>query len=112
MGKLSRDKGKVGEREVADILKTHGFTGARRGVQYSGGPDSPDVIGLPHVHLEVKRTERFNLYGALTQAKEESAKGETPVVVHRSSRREWVAVLAFEDYIALYKAAHGIDVQF
>lgn len=112
MGKLSRDKGKVGEREVADILRQAGFTDARRGVQYKGGAGSPDVVGLPHVHLEVKRTERLNLYGALTQAISEAGPGEVPVVVHRSSRREWVAILTLEKYLELYKAAHGIDTKF
>lgn len=112
MGKLSRDKGKVGEREVAQILREQGFGEARRGVQYSGGPGSPDVVGLPHVHLEVKRTERLNLYGALAQAIDEAAAGETPVVVHRSSRRDWVAILPLDKYLELYKAAHGIDTKF
>jgi Holliday junction resolvase len=57
MGKMSRTKGKVGEREVAELLRANGFHAARRGVQYQGGADSPDVIGLPGFHNEVKRTE-------------------------------------------------------
>ena len=32
-GPMSRNKGKVGEREVAELLRAHGFP-ARRGVQY------------------------------------------------------------------------------
>ena len=42
----SRRKGKEGELEVARILRDHGYD-SRRGVQYSGSPDSPDVTGLP-----------------------------------------------------------------
>jgi Holliday junction resolvase len=52
----SRQKGKRGELEAAKYLRSLGFTSARRGVQYSGGPDSPDVVcdELPGVHIEVK----------------------------------------------------------
>jgi Holliday junction resolvase len=52
----SRQKGKRGEREAAKYLRSLGFTSARRGVQYCGGCDSPDVVcnELPGVHIEVK----------------------------------------------------------
>lgn len=113
MGKLSREKGKVGEREIAELLRAAGFETARRGVQYQGGAGSADVVGLPRCHLEVKRTERLNLYGALGQAQADATgSGNTPVVVHRPSRHKWVAILALEDFLALYKAAYGIDVEF
>lgn len=112
MGKLSREKGKVGEREVGQKLRDRGFVNARRGVQYQGGPGSADVVGLPHMHLEVKRTERLNLYGALTQAKADAAVGNTPVVVHRSSRRDWVAILGFDEFLALYERAYGVNTEF
>ena len=49
MGKKSRDKGKAGERELASKLREYGYD-ARRGVQFHGGPDSPDVVGLPGIH--------------------------------------------------------------
>lgn len=111
MGKASRDKGKVGEREMANILKAHGFD-ARRGVQYQGGPGSPDVVGLPGFHIEVKRTEKFSLYNALAQAKEDAIQDggtpwDTPVVLHRQNGKTWVAVLDFEDFLELVKAARG-----
>lgn len=106
MGKLSKTKGKVGEREVANLLKDYGFE-ARRGQQYAGGGDSPDVVSsLPNTHLEVKRTERLTLYPALEQADGDRRDGETPVVVHRPSRKPWVAVLYFEDYLALMRKAY------
>lgn len=96
MPKASRDKGKRGERELAELLRSYGLT-ARRGVQYQGGPDSPDVVcaELPWVHFEVKRTERFKLDEALLQAQAECNEGQIPVVVHRKNRTEWCAVLPF-----------------
>ena len=60
MGKTSRDKGKRGEREVASLLRSYGYD-THRGQQYHGGKDSPDVVGLPGIHIEVKRTEAFRL---------------------------------------------------
>ena len=53
----SKDKGKRGERMAAAKFREHGFD-ARRGVQYSGGPDSPDVVGPEGLHIEVKFTEK------------------------------------------------------
>jgi hypothetical protein len=43
---MSRDKGKRGEREFAEMLREHGFASARRGVQTAcrGGLTAPDVI--------------------------------------------------------------------
>lgn len=105
MGKMSRQKGKHGEREVAELLRTHGFHAARRGVQYQGGPDSPDVIGLPGFHNEVKRTEAFRLYAALEQAKSERKDGDLPVVWHRANQRPWVVVMDALDFLSLVRAA-------
>lgn len=98
----SRAKGKRGELEVAKILREHGYE-ARRGQQYKGGGDSPDVVGLPGVHLEVKRVEHLRLYDALEQSERDSADQEIPVVVHRPDKRPWVVVMRFEDFLDMYK---------
>ena len=75
---------------------------AHRGVQYSGGPDSPDVVGLPGIHLEVKRTERCELYKFLEQAKNDADEFEMPVVLHRQNGRQWVAIMDAEVFLELY----------
>jgi Holliday junction resolvase len=103
MGKMSVLKGKLGEREVAKLLRDHGFDQARRGQQYAGGGDSPDVVGLPGYHIEVKRTEAFNLYAALGQSEIEAGLGETPVVFHRRSCEPWVVVLEAKYFLDLVK---------
>lgn len=102
----SKKKGKDGELEVAALCRAHGFP-ARRGVQYQGTADSPDVIGLPGIHVEVKRTETFRLYDALEQAMEERKAGDIAAVFHRPSRRPWVVVLDAGDFLALVRAANG-----
>ena len=99
MGKMSRDKGKEGEREIARILREHGYEDARRGVQYHGGGDSPDVVGLPGVHIEVKRAEKLSIYEALDQSIADAAPGEIPVVFHRRNKKPWLAILRLEDYL-------------
>lgn len=105
MSRMQREKGKAGEREVAKILKDRGYD-ARRGQQYCGAAGDADVIGLPKIHLEVKRTETCRLYDYYEQAEYDAKKGEIPVVVHRQSRKNWLAIMDFEDFLDLYKKAY------
>ena len=102
----SRAKGAAGEREFANFLKGHGFIEARRGQQFKGGSDSPDVIGLAGVHLEVKRVEHLRLWDAMEQSKRDADDNEVPVVVHRSNRRPWVVIMDAEDFLELYERAY------
>jgi Holliday junction resolvase len=69
----SRNKGKRGERQWRDELRSHGYQ-ARRGQQFSGSPDSPDVVcdGLPWIHFEVKAVERLNIEQAMEQARRDA----------------------------------------
>lgn len=108
-GKASRDKGKRGERLFASLLREHGFD-ARRGVQYQGSPDSPDVVGLPGVHTEVKFVEKLNLHSAIEQSKRDAGDGEMPIVAHKRSREEWLVTMRFDDWIELFKA-YGKETQ-
>lgn len=108
MGMRSRRKGKVGEREVAQLLQRHGFE-ARRGQQFAGGGDSPDVVhNIPNVHLEVKRVERFNLYEALARADADAGPGEDSVVFHRRNGQKWVVVMDADYWLQL--AAKAMEV--
>jgi Holliday junction resolvase len=54
-----RQKGARGEREAAKLLRDLGFAGARRGQQFRGGYDTPDVIceALPDILFEVKQDQ-------------------------------------------------------
>lgn len=102
MGKMSKTKGKVGEREVAALLREYGFVG-QRGVQYQGGKDSADVTGLPGHHIEVKRVERFDLEAAMDQARNDAAGAAVPVVFHRKSKHGWVVVLDADKFLTLVR---------
>ena len=102
MSKFSRDKGKRGEREVALILREHGFE-AIRCQQYCGANGDADVVGIPGLHIEVKRTEKFRMYEALDQARNDAREDELPVVFTRKNNCDWVACLRLDDFMELFK---------
>ena len=87
------------------MLRQAGYT-ARRTAQYCGKTgDAADVDGLPGIHVEVKRTERFRLYDAMAQAIRDSAPtGDRPVVFHRRNNDDWLVIMRFADWIDLYRA--------
>ncbi len=98
MSRKSRDKGARGERELAKEISRLFRVEARRGVQYQGGPDSPDVVAeIPGIHWEAKRTEKLSLYAALDQAIGEAGEGSIPVVAHRRNGKPWLAVVRLDD---------------
>ncbi len=99
----SRAKGAAGERELANFLKEYGIE-ARRGQQFKGGADSPDVVAnsvFQDIHIECKRVEAGNLYNWLEQAQRDAAEGKKPAVVHRRNGKEWVVILTLTDLIEL-----------
>ena len=98
-------KGKVGERELAAVLREAGFAGAIRGQQHAGGKDSPDIRcpELEHFHFECKRVEKGNLYDWLEQAINDAGIEKVPVVAHRKNKQEWVAILRLEDFLTIIK---------
>lgn len=96
----SRAKGAAAEREVAGILRSHGFE-ARRGQQFSGGGDSPDVVSDFPLHLEVKRVENLQMHKAMAQSIADAPEGKPPCVVHRRSSSEWLLTMRFEDALKL-----------
>jgi Holliday junction resolvase len=116
VGKMSRSKGKVAEREVATLLRNLGFTDARRGVQFRGTPDSPDVVGIPGAAVEVKRREAGNVVRWLEEAAEDAGTDLVPLVFHRRSRTAWAITLYAGDLWRLYRLlaaaqARGCDVE-
>lgn len=95
-GAMAKNKGKRGERELAAYLKALGFTTARRGVQFQGGNDSPDVVceELPHLNIECKRVRRWTwsmLRGWIAKVRRESRKDQMPVILFRADKGEWAA---------------------
>ena len=101
MGKMQREKGKRGERELAGILQDYGYN-CRRGQQYCGASGDADVIGLPNVHIEVKRVEDRRLRKALQQSARDARAGEIPVVMHRRNREPWRVSMYLQNFQKMY----------
>ncbi len=106
----SNQKGKRGEREWSNFLKPY-FPSARRGQQFKGTPDSPDVIveELPQFHFEVKRVEALSLYPAIRKASLDAGHA-TPVLAHKRNNKSWVVVMYAEDWVALVQLSEAVKV--
>lgn len=98
MGMKSKRKGKSGELEAAKELARLFGCEARRGQQFSGGDDSPDVKhNIPGIQIEVKRTESLRIYDAIEQAASDAGQAKVPVVLHRRNKKPWLAVIRLDD---------------
>lgn len=98
----SKAKGNAGERELAALLQEYGYQ-ARRGQQYCGTSGDADVVGLPGIHIEVKRVEKLNIHEAMKQSIRDARPNETPIVAHRRNRTPWLITMLFDDWISLYR---------
>ena len=106
----SRAKGADAERELAKVISELFGISARRGQQFSGSPDSPDVVAWPGVHIECKRTEKLQLYPAMEQAERECG-DKVPVVIHRRSRDSWMLTVRLDRLKDLIDAATAAERQ-
>lgn len=77
----------------------------RRGCQFQGGPDSPDVVldGVP-IHVEAKRVESLQLYPALEQATADAPAGKVPIVWHRRNNKPSVVIVQTDRLVELARA--------
>ena len=102
MGKPSQRKGADGERELAALLRSYGYS-VERGGSLSFG-DVPDLIGLPGIHIEVKRVERLNILEAMAQAVRDSERFHdgAPTLFHRRNRQPWLVTMRLDDWMKLY----------
>ena len=102
MSKASQRKGAQGERELAKLLEAEGYPMER------GGPcfgTVPDLVGLPGIHVEVKRVEKLNVSEAMRQAERDADRflDGAPAVFHRRNREPWLVTMRLADWPALYK---------
>lgn len=103
----SKRKGKRFELELAHRLTEFGYS-ARRTAQYCGNTgDASDVVGLPGLHIEAKRSEQFRIYDWMAQAKHDAAQNKEkplPAVFCRKSNSEILVTMELTDFMAIYKA--------
>ena len=108
----SRTKGKTGELELSkELMRIFGIE-CRRGQQFAGGTDSPDVVGLPDViHPEVKRVEKLNIQAAMQQASRDGGPDKKPVVFHRRNRGDWMVTFLLDDAPEVIQALSQLSVR-
>jgi Holliday junction resolvase len=103
----SRQKGARGERQWRDQLREAGYT-ARRGQQFSGGTDSPDVVceELGVFHFEVKCVQSLNVDRVMReQASKDAGPHKLPVIAHRKDRSDWLVTVRANDFFILLRNA-------
>lgn len=97
----SKQKGSRGEREAAKLLNKLLGCEARRGQQFKGTPESPDLVdAIPGVHVEVKRVEKLNLLNAINQAKADAGADEVAMVLHRRNQTPWLVTIEADNIVA------------
>ena len=107
MGRSQQRKGADGERELVEILNGYGYEAERGGSQTYGRV--PDVTGLPGIHIECKRSERFSIMDAVNQAARDSLRFRDglPAVFHRRNRQPWLVTMRLIDWMTLYRRGIG-----
>ena len=78
---------------------------ARPGDPVSYG-STPDITGMPGIHIECKRNERLNIHDAMKQADRDAEKFKDglPAVFHRKNRTPWLITLKLTDFMEVYNA--------
>jgi len=89
----SREKGKRGEREFAEVLRGMGIS-ARRSQQYAGNEGTADLkTDVPGLHVEVKRRTRIGAVRFMEQAERDCLSDDLPIVALREDRGEWLILV-------------------
>lgn len=93
MGRSQREKGKRAEREAAELIRSWGIA-ARRGQQYAGDPDAPDVVAAtPGLAWEVKARKQGHPGKWLEELLKNCHDGDIPVVLHKRDRQPWLLTI-------------------
>lgn len=100
----SKKKGAAGEREFSNYCKERGFD-TRRTAQYNGKEldSKADIVGIPGIHVEVKRVEKLNIHNAMDQAVRDSVNhDEIPIVAHRKNGKKWLITMTADDWFKMW----------
>lgn len=110
-----RQKGFEYERELASYLtEATGISISRMPMSgcgvHMGNRGLADLVGTPGLHVEAKRTERFDIHACYRQAKESVTNRrspDAPVVITRRNRQttgDSYVVLTLDDFMRFYNA--------
>ena len=99
MGKASRSKGKLGEREIKDALTDAGLDFSR---EQDGACQACDFrIHSPAIDLEVRRREKLSLTAWSTEIEAKTPEGRIPAVAYRTNGQPWRVSLPLDDFLTL-----------
>lgn len=101
MGVGQRIKGATFEREIAAKFRELGLD-AKRGFQYRGGYDAPDV-DVQFVHVECKRHKSVKIQDAYRQSKAEAKNGKIPIVVSKDNNGEVLVTMSWNNWAEFFK---------
>lgn len=111
MGMMQRSKGKVGEREIAALVRDLTGWDVRRRVRQHDG-DS-DLLGVPGWSIEVKRYASAgpaDIAAWWRQCVDQSAV-LLPVLFYRLDRRDWRALWPLAALLTTQRADYWIGVE-
>jgi|TARA_R100000084_G_C4619947_1_gene132610 hypothetical protein len=110
MSKASRDKGKRGERELAQLFTGEGYPAKRFGFAQTrfGGCEGADVVceSLPWLHIECKRYKTFmgsKLRAALVQAEADRKPNTIASVFHREDDSKWFITMEAVEFFRIVR---------
>ena len=110
MSKASRDKGKRGERELAQLFTGEGYPAKRFGFAQSrfGGCEGADVVceAVPWLHVECKRYKTFmgaKLRAALEQAERDRKPNTIATVFHREDECKWYVTMEAVEFFRIVR---------
>ena len=98
-------KGAGGEKELTSILRRAGYSVSWGGNRTFGC--TPDLSGLPGIHIECKRVEALNVTRAMEQAERDADRFRdgAPAVFHRKNKSPWLVTMKLSDWLPLYASA-------
>lgn len=104
MSRTSQRKGRSGELELVKVLHGFGFDSVQAGEPVSYG-STPDLVGLPGIHIECKRCEQLRLSEWMKQAERDAARFQDGVAVifHRRNREPWMVTMTLDDFMKIYR---------
>lgn len=98
----SRRKGARGEQEFINLHLRPYWPDACRNIDQTKD-DKRDCLEVAGCHIQVKRTERFEVWKALEQAETEAAPTDLPIVAFRRNRSRWYCVVDAAELVALLR---------
>jgi len=105
MSGAQQRKGADGEKELTSLLRRAGYPVSWGGNRTFGC--TPDLSGLPGIHIECKRVEALNVGKAMEQAERDADRFRdgAPAVFHRKNKSPWLVTMKLSDWLPLYASA-------